>query len=92
MSCAHAAGSAIKKGEGPFHLKQVDDEGQIFEINHHLDVRGFTCPMPALKCLKECKDLLSGEVLEVIGSMLRPIIGSARSDTTYVVASSSTSR
>ena len=51
----------------PFHASQTDDEGKAFSVGYHLDTRGMTCPMPALKSLAQCKELKSGEILEVIG-------------------------
>ena len=58
----------LKKIEGePFHLRQMDDEGQPFEVTLHLDVRGLTCPMPALKSLEISRSLPAGAVLEVVG-------------------------
>jgi tRNA 2-thiouridine synthesizing protein A len=53
--------------DGPFHKQQLDDDGKIFAVSHYLDVRGMTCPMPALKSLEKGKALKSGEVLEVVG-------------------------
>lgn len=50
-----------------FHTEQIDDDGKTFKITQHLDVRGMTCPMPALKSLERSKAMLPGEVLEVIG-------------------------
>jgi TusA-related sulfurtransferase len=58
----------LKKTEGePFYLRQIDDEGQPFQIALHLDVRGLTCPMPALKSLEISRSLEPGAVLEVVG-------------------------
>ena len=58
----------LKKTEGePFHLRQLDDDGQPFPVSLHLDVRGLTCPMPALKSLEISRTLTAGEVLEVVG-------------------------
>jgi len=51
----------------PFHTQQTDDEGQVFTVTHHLDVRGHTCPIPALRTIKECLALGPGHVLEVVG-------------------------
>ncbi len=60
--------AAIKKADSePFHLRQLDDEGKAFDVARHLDVRGLTCPMPALKSLEQCRDLQSGQVLEIVG-------------------------
>jgi tRNA 2-thiouridine synthesizing protein A len=50
-----------------FHSEQTDDDGKVFAVNKHLDVRGLTCPMPALKSLEHSKKLAAGEVLEVVG-------------------------
>ncbi|MEI6232507.1 MAG: sulfurtransferase TusA family protein [Planctomycetota bacterium] len=58
----------LKKSEDePFHLRQLDDDGNPFAVCRHLDVRGMTCPMPALKSLEISKSLVMGEVLEVVG-------------------------
>ena len=54
----------------PFHAEQLDDDGHSFAITQHLDVRGMTCPMPALKSLEHGKKLVAGEVLEVVGDWL----------------------
>jgi tRNA 2-thiouridine synthesizing protein A len=54
-------------GADPFHQQQTDDDGQAFAVNQHLDVRGMTCPMPALKSLEKGTALARGEVLEVVG-------------------------
>jgi len=51
----------------PFHAQQSDDDGNTFAVTQHLDVRGMTCPMPALKSLERSKALAPGEVLEVVG-------------------------
>jgi TusA-related sulfurtransferase len=51
----------------PFHAEQTDDDGKLFAITQHLDVRGMTCPMPALKSLERSKAMSVGEILEVIG-------------------------
>src|SRR5947209_3573221 len=58
----------LKKSEGEsFHLRQLDDDGKPFAVAAHLDVRGLTCPMPALKSLEHSQQLVSGQVLEVVG-------------------------
>ncbi|HLX61336.1 MAG TPA: sulfurtransferase TusA family protein [Planctomycetota bacterium] len=58
----------LKKSDGePFHLRQLDDDGKPFAVEFHLDVRGLTCPMPALKSLERSQQLASGQVLEVVG-------------------------
>lgn len=58
----------LKKSEHePFHLRQLDDDGQPFAVSMHLDVRGLTCPMPALKSLEISHTLPAGGVLEVVG-------------------------
>lgn len=60
--------TALKKTEGePFHLRQTDDDGKPFPVALHLDVRGLTCPMPALKSLEISRTLAPGAVLEVVG-------------------------
>lgn len=51
----------------PFNDRQLDDDGNAFTVTQHLDVRGFTCPMPALKSLERSKAMGKGEVLEVVG-------------------------
>ena len=51
----------------PFHSEQTDDDGKTFAITQHLDVRGMTCPMPALKSLERSKAMTPGEILEVVG-------------------------
>ena len=51
----------------PFHREQTDDEGKPFTITQHLDCRGMTCPMPALKSLERSKAMTAGEILEVVG-------------------------
>lgn len=56
-----------KSPDEPFHVQQLDDEGGSFAVTQHLDVRGMTCPMPALKSLERSKSLAPGEVLEVVG-------------------------
>ncbi|MCY3022692.1 MAG: sulfurtransferase TusA family protein [Planctomycetota bacterium] len=50
-----------------FHDRQVDDDGTEFIVTQHLDVRGLTCPMPALKTVEMCLSLASSKVLEVVG-------------------------
>jgi TusA-related sulfurtransferase len=50
-----------------FHTQQKDDEGHLFAIQLHLDVRGLTCPQPALRTLEQSQRLNKGEVLEVVG-------------------------
>ena len=50
-----------------FYDRQTDDEGREFAVAQHLDVRGYTCPMPALKTVEQCLELPVGEVLEVVG-------------------------
>ncbi len=58
----------LKKSEGePFHLRQLDDDGHPFDVAQHLDVRGLTCPMPALKSLEAGRALAVNNVLEVVG-------------------------
>ena len=58
----------LKKSDAePFHLRQLDDDGKAFDINQYLDVRGLTCPMPALKSLELSRGLAAGEVLEIVG-------------------------
>jgi TusA-related sulfurtransferase len=59
--------SGAKDGNGAFHPQQTDDEGNVFVIQQHLDVRGMTCPMPAMKTLERGRALKAGEVLEVVG-------------------------
>ena len=54
-------------GPPPFHTEQTDEDGKVFAVTQHLDMRGYTCPMPALKSLERGKALASGEVLEVVG-------------------------
>ncbi len=56
-----------RDANGPFHVQQIDDDGNSFTVSQHLDVRGLTCPTPALKSLERGKALKSGEVLEVVG-------------------------
>jgi len=56
-----------KEAEGPFHLHQVDDDGNSFQVTQHFDARGMTCPMPALKSLERSTQMSPGEVLEVVG-------------------------
>jgi TusA-related sulfurtransferase len=51
----------------PFHTQQTDDDGKTFAVTHRLDVRGLTCPMPALKSLEKGTALAAGDVLEVVG-------------------------
>jgi len=53
--------------EPPFHAQQTDDAGQEFAVTQHLDVRGLTCPLPALRTIEECQALAPGHVLEVVG-------------------------
>jgi TusA-related sulfurtransferase len=50
-----------------FHKEQLDDDGKSFSVTHHLDCRGMTCPMPALKSLEKSTAMGPGEVLEVVG-------------------------
>lgn len=50
-----------------FHDRQTDDDGKEFAVTRHLDVRGLTCPMPALKTIEACVDLAQGGVLEIVG-------------------------
>jgi len=50
-----------------FHAQQHDDHGRAFAISRHLDVRGLTCPMPALQTIECAQALSPGEVLEVVG-------------------------
>jgi TusA-related sulfurtransferase len=58
----------LKKSDTePFHVRQLDDDGLAFAVSTHLDVRGLTCPMPALKSLEMSQKLTAGEVLEVVG-------------------------
>jgi len=65
---SNSAALPIKKdADGPFHVLQIDDDGNSFTVTQHLDVRGLTCPTPALKSLERGKALQSGEVLEVVG-------------------------
>ena len=51
----------------PFHARQTDDDGGEFLVTRHLDTRGLTCPMPALKTVETALSLAQGEVLEVVG-------------------------
>lgn len=37
-------------------------------VNHILDAKGLSCPMPLLRTKKEIEKLKSGEVLEVLGT------------------------
>jgi TusA-related sulfurtransferase len=53
--------------EHPFHASETDDDGKTFEVQRHLDTRGMTCPMPALKTLAQCKEMKLAEILEVVG-------------------------
>lgn len=58
----------LKKSDSePFHLRQIDDDGKAFDVQKHLDVRGLTCPMPALKSLEHSRALAPGEVIEIVG-------------------------
>jgi tRNA 2-thiouridine synthesizing protein A len=50
-----------------FRQEQTDDDGKTFQVSRHLDTRGLTCPVPALKTLEQGRALKSGEVLEVVG-------------------------
>lgn len=59
--------TAIKSETDPFHVRQLDDDGKPFDVTKHLDVRGLTCPMPALKSLEQSRALAAGEVLEIVG-------------------------
>ena len=62
------AAVAVKKSDAdPFYSRQLDDEGQPFDVSQHLDVRGLTCPMPALKSLAVSQAMSTGEVLEIVG-------------------------
>jgi TusA-related sulfurtransferase len=56
-----------KSDDEPFFVRQLDDDGKAFVVNCHLDVRGLTCPMPALKSLERSQNLGQGEILEVVG-------------------------
>jgi TusA-related sulfurtransferase len=68
MEQSISSSTPLKAAPGePFHVVQLDDEGRSFSVSEHLDVRGMTCPMPALKCLERSKALKAAEVLEVIG-------------------------
>jgi TusA-related sulfurtransferase len=53
--------------DAALHDEQTDDNGAVFHVTQHLDVRGLTCPMPALKSLERSKAMQPGEILEVIG-------------------------
>ncbi|HEY3320304.1 MAG TPA: sulfurtransferase TusA family protein [Planctomycetota bacterium] len=50
-----------------FHDVQIDDDGRNFFVSAHLDVRGLTCPMPALKAIEHSLLLAAGDVLEIVG-------------------------
>jgi len=54
-------------GPPPFCSEQKDEEGRVFTVTDHLDTRGLTCPMPAMKTIEKCRDLKPGDVLEVVG-------------------------
>ncbi len=41
--------------------------GEII-VNYELDVRGYSCPYPAIQTLRKLKEMKSGEVLKVIAS------------------------
>ena len=51
----------------PFHARQTDEDGSEFLVTQHLDTRGLTCPLPALKTVEMARSLTQGEVLEVVG-------------------------
>ena len=46
---------------------------QNYEVTYHLDVRGESCPYPAIESLKALKTLKKGEVLQVISDCAQSI-------------------
>ena len=44
----------------------TDEEGQVLEATHRLDVLGFFCPVPVAKTKRALDDLTPGNVLEVV--------------------------
>lgn len=67
MRIMDAAAAIKKSADDPFYSRQLDDEGKPFDVSQHLDVRGLTCPMPALKSLAVSHAMQAGQVLEIVG-------------------------
>ena len=44
----------------------MQDSGDKFMANHHLDATGLNCPLPVLKTKKFLRNMMSGEILEVL--------------------------
>jgi len=51
-------------------LAIADEQGQVYQVDAHLDVRGLICPAPALESLKATAALRPGQVLEIVGDWL----------------------
>ena len=58
---------SCSRGSGRVSILFEEDIGQPFDVSIHLDVRGLTCPMPALKSLEASRALSATDVLEVVG-------------------------
>ena len=41
---------------------------RVIEEIHYLDVKGLQCPMPIVKTAKAMKELVSGELVEVLAT------------------------
>ena len=41
---------------------------RVIEEVHHLDVKGLQCPMPIVKTAKAMKELVSGDVIQVVAT------------------------
>ena len=41
---------------------------RVIEEIHYLDVKGLQCPMPIVKTAKAMKDLVSGDVIQVVAT------------------------
>ena len=41
---------------------------RVIEEIHHLDVKGLQCPMPIVKTAKAMKELVSGDVIQVVAT------------------------
>ena len=57
MSCARAAGSVVKKGEGPFHLKQVDVVCKKIGVSEQTYYRWRKAVIIILPVFRPCPDV-----------------------------------
>ena len=61
---------ADQERDALFHARQTDDEGLVFAVEEHLDVRKVNCSAAAAKALQRALALPLDGVLEAVGDRL----------------------